>query len=327
MSPARIPPSRCPPECAGVGVLWLRRLTRLALILASIGGWASGGGQQTSLERPPQEYLRSGQRALDWTRRFVALGERPAGSAALRTQADLIARSVRALPCDVSVDEFTASTPLGDIPMRNIVARFGPAGAEGVIVLSGHYDTKALPGFVGANDGGSSAALLMVLAERIARHSAIRLPVWIVFFDGEESVLEWRDGDHTYGSRRIAGAWKADGTAARIRMLINVDMIGDASLNILREGYSDARLRREVWGIARSLGYQHSFSDEIGYVEDDHLPFLEAGIPSLNLIDFDYGPGNSYWHTTEDSIDRLSAASFGIVLHVLEEVLRRANAL
>ena len=242
-------------------------------------------------------------------------------------QSKLIARSLRRLPCDVSVDEFTASTPLGDISMRNIVAKFGPLGAAGVIVVSGHYDTKALPGFVGANDGGSSAALLLVLAERIARHSAIRVPVWIVFFDGEESVVEWRDGDHTYGSRRLARAWKADGTAARIRMLINVDMIGDASLNILQEGYSDARVRREVWRIARSLGYQNSFSDEIGYVEDDHLPFLEAGIPSLNLIDFDYGPGNSYWHTTEDSIDRLSEASFGIVLHVLEEVLRRASAL
>ncbi len=265
--------------------------------------------------------MEAGERAMSWTRRFVRLGPRPAGSAALAAQRGLIASGLAGLSCDVEVDSFVAPTPVGALGMANVFARFGPPDADGVVVVSGHYDTARIPGFVGANDGGSSAGLLMALAERI--HLARPGPVWLAFFDGEESTVEWRDNDHTYGSRRAAAAWAADGTAERIRALINVDMIGDADLRLLYEGNSTARLREALWAVAADLGYEAVFSRRIGYIEDDHIPFLRAGVPSLNLIDFDYGPRNAYWHTAEDSLDKLHPRSFATVLHVLEVGIRR----
>ncbi len=261
---------------------------------------------------------------MEWTGRFVALGNRPAGSAQLRQQAQMIAENLDRLSCSVEVDRFVAATPNGAKPMRNIVARFGPEARSPIIVISGHYDTIAAPEFVGANDGGSSAALLMALAERLDR--AGQEGVWLAFFDGEEAIVEWNSGDHTYGSRRLAQRWAADGTASRIGALINVDMIGDRDLDILYEGNSDAGLRREVWDIASALGYAAAFRANLGYVQDDHVSFLEVGIPSLNLIDFNYGPLNSYWHTSQDSLDKLSKRSFAIVLHVLEVFLQRRQA-
>ena len=269
---------------------------------------------------PPGDYRGAGRRAIEWAAEFVSLGPRPAGSEALRAQAELMTSSLRELRCDVTVDGFVAATPAGALPMRNIVARFGPAEAKDVTVVSGHYDTKAIPGFVGANDGGSSAALLMVLAERLSARLDCG-PVWIVFFDGEESIVEWRDGDHTYGSRRLARTWKRDGTAERLRALINVDMIGDKSLRLVYEGNSDARIRSLVWNVARGLGYGQVFSGPRAFIEDDHIEFLKIGVPAVNLIDFDYGPDNSYWHTSEDSLDKLSPDSFATILHVLEAVL------
>lgn len=271
--------------------------------------------------KPPELFLEAGQRAMSWTRQFVKLGPRPAGSEALAAQRDLIVNGLAKLSCEVEVDAFDATTPVGSLGMTNVIARFGPPDAEGVVVVSGHYDTAPIPGFVGANDGGSSAGLLMAFAERI--HDTRAGPVWLAFFDGEESTVEWRNNDHTYGSRRTAGRWAGDGTAERIRAMINVDMIGDADLRLLYEGNSTAHLRDAIWTVARDLGYEAVFSRRIGYIEDDHIPFLRAGVPSLNLIDFDYGPHNSYWHTSEDTIDKLHPRSFATVLHVLEVGIRK----
>lgn len=258
---------------------------------------------------------------MRWTRQFVSLGPRPAGSQALRQQSELIVGMLEGLMCRVEVDTFVAATPVGHLAMRNIIARFGPDKGEPVIVVSGHYDTHPAPGFRGANDGGSSAGFLVALAERLSQ-SALG-PVWLAFFDGEESTIEWRDGDHTYGSRRIASRWAGDGTAKRIRALINVDMIGDADLELLYEGNSTATLRETVWSVADDLGYQGHFGRRLGYVEDDHIPFLRAGIPSVNLIDFNYGPGNGFWHTEADTMDKLSPLSFAVTLHVVETTVKR----
>lgn len=296
----------------------------LRLLFAVAAGTGIGTAQPGEGAVPPEEYLLAGQRAMEWTSRFVGLGNRPAGSDQLRRQAEMIVANLDRLSCRVEVDRFVAATPNGAKPMRNIVARFGAKSHSPVIVISGHYDTIAAPAFVGANDGGSSAALLMVLAERLDR--AGHEGVWLALFDGEEAVVEWNNSDHTYGSRRLARRWAADGTASRIGALINVDMIGDRDLDILYEGNSDAALRREVWDIAAALGYSATFRTNLGYVQDDHVSFLEVGVPSLNLIDFNYGPLNSYWHTPQDSLDKLSERSFAIVLHVLEDFLRRRNS-
>ncbi|MDE0260921.1 MAG: M28 family peptidase [Bryobacterales bacterium] len=296
----------------------------LTLVFAAVAGTGIALAQPRERGTPPEEYVLAGQRAMEWTSRFVALGNRPAGSAQLRRQAEMIVENLDRLSCTVEVDRFVAATPNGAKPMRNIVARFGAGSDRPVVVISGHYDTIAAPAFVGANDGGSSAALLMVLAERFDR--AGQEGVWLAFFDGEEAVVEWNDGDHTYGSRRLARRWAADGTVSRISALINVDMIGDRDLDVLYEGNSDAALRREVWDIASALGYAAEFGANLGYVQDDHVSFLEVGVPSLNLIDFNYGPRNSYWHTPRDSMDKLSERSFAIVLHVLEVFIKRRNS-
>ena len=279
--------------------------------------------QSVRLE-PPEEFLLAGERALEWTREFVALGPRPAGSDSLAAQHEMIVRALSRLSCTVEVDPFVAATPVGALPMRNIIARFGGPTDSPVIVISGHYDTLRMDGFVGANDGGSSAGFLMALAERMDRRG--QEAVWLVFFDGEESTVQWRDRDHTYGSRRLAARWTGDGTVSRIRALINVDMIGDADLELVFEGNSDPTLRDTIWNLGRELGYGRSFGRNIGYIEDDHIPFRRAGVPSLALIDFTYGPDNSYWHTRQDTMDKLDRRSFATVLHVIEAAIERLLA-
>lgn len=270
---------------------------------------------------PPDEFLQAGERALDWTRRFVEIGPRPAGSEALTKQRETIVDALSSLSCTVEEDEFVAATPIGALRMCNIVARFGAESPEAVVVVSGHYDTLRMEGFLGANDGGSSAGMLMALAERLDRTDANA--VWLAFFDGEEATVEWRNQDHTYGSRRIAGRWAASGIVPRIRALINVDMVGDAELELVYEGNSDSALRAKVWDIADELGYGTVFGRSIGYIEDDHVPFGRVGVPVLNLIDFNYGRGHAYWHSRDDTLDKLSSRSFATVLHVVETAINR----
>ena len=322
---------------ARLGCLPPRRaaLARPSFRVAARSRWVSGWlalalaagcacAQQSYPAQAPAEYVAAGERALDWTRWFVDRGPRPAGSTALAAQFGMIVGALRELRCEIETDEFVAETPVGALPMRNVIARFGPPDAAEVVVVSGHYDTLRKEGFLGANDGGSSAGLLLALAERL--HAAPLGAVWLVFFDGEEATVAWRNNDHTYGSRRVAQRWAADRTAARIRALINVDMIGDRDLNLIYEGNSDARLRQTIWSIAGELGYAQAFGNRAGYIADDHIPFVKIGVPSVNLIDFEFGPRNSYWHTLADTVDKLDARSFATILHVLETAIPRILA-
>jgi Zn-dependent M28 family amino/carboxypeptidase len=192
-----------------------------------------------------------------------------------------------------------------------------------VVVITGHYDTKSMPGtyFIGANDGGSSAGFLLEMAKVLAREVQ-KNDVYLVWFDGEEAVAQWSDYDSLYGSRHLAERWAADGTLARIRALINVDMIGDRDLGILEDMNSSAPLRELVWRTAERLGYGRHFLKNNSAIEDDHMPFVRRGVNALDLIDLDYGPGNSYWHTDKDTVEKLSGESFQIVGRVLLETLK-----
>ncbi len=265
----------------------------------------------------------SGARALEYTRRAVAFGPRPAGSDALRKLHAYIYRELKPLGCTVLDDEFTASTPLGPVPMRNIVARF-PGTSGKIVAITGHYDTKTMPGrfFVGANDGGSSTGFLLELAKAVKsmRH---KNDIWLVWFDGEEAVAQWSDTDGAYGSRHLASRWVSDGTLARLKALINVDMIGDRDLGIAAEANSSSTLRSMVWDAAASLGLAKYFLTDPDSILDDHVPFLERGANALDLIDFRYGPNQAWWHTDEDTMDKLSAASLGVVGRVVLESIRR----
>ncbi len=265
----------------------------------------------------------SGAAALESTRRVVAFGPRPPGSAAIRKLQGYIVSRLKGLGCEVIEDAFTAQTPNGAVAMKNIIARFpGPSGRA--IVLSGHYDTKLMPGlhFVGANDGGSSAGFLLEMA-RVTARAPRRDDLYLVWFDGEEAFAQWSDTDGIYGSRHLAARWASDGTLGRIRALINVDMIGDRDLGIMMEMSSSAPLRRLVWQVAADLGYRRHFLETPRTTDDDHVPFLRHGVNAMDLIDFDYGPDNRYWHTEQDTIDKLGAGSLEAVGRVVAEAVRR----
>ncbi|MBI4875074.1 MAG: M28 family peptidase [Acidobacteria bacterium] len=265
----------------------------------------------------------SGASALEYTRRAVALGPRPPGSAAIRKLQTLIAGEARAQGARVEEDNFTAQTPIGPVAMKNIIARFG-GGSGRVVVLTGHYDTKHMLKirFVGANDGGASTGFLLEMARTLAGRN-LAGQVWLVWFDGEEAFGDWSATDGIYGSRHLAARWAGDGTLPRVKALINVDMIGDKNLGILEEWNSTAALRKLVWQAAADLGYARHFLNSLSAVEDDHMPFLRQGAPALNLIDFDYPP----WHTAGDTLDKLDAASFTVVGQVVHETLRRLQRL
>lgn len=265
----------------------------------------------------------SGTSALDFTRRAVAFGPRPPGSAANHALQNYILGELQKDGCDVIEDAFTAKTPQGMIAMRNIIARFpgkASGGTRRAIAITGHFDTKFFPGrkFVGASDGGSSTGLLLELA-RVLAHQPRVDDVYLVFLDGEEAFGEWSDTDSLYGSRHLAERWGRDGTLRRLKALINVDMIGDKNLDIPQESNGDMALNKLIWQTASDLGYKAFFINQQISEEDDHIPFIRAGAPAVDLIDIDYPP----WHTDNDTMDKLSAQSMEIVGTVVYEVIQR----
>lgn len=264
----------------------------------------------------------SGQAAFEHTRQAVAFGPRPPGSPALARLRAYIVSKVKALGAGITEDAFTAQTPIGPIRMVNVIARF-PGTSGKAVAVTGHYDTKLLPGirFVGANDGGSSTGFLLELA-RVVAGKTRRDDVYLVWFDGEEAIGEWSATDGVHGSRHLAARWEREGVLRRLKALINVDMIGDRDLGILREQQSSPHLLSLVWKVAAGLGYSRYFLDTWGAVEDDHMPFVKKGVPALNLIDFDF----PWWHTDGDTLDKVSPLSLEIVGRVVVETLHRLEA-
>lgn len=265
----------------------------------------------------------NGASALEFTAKAVAFGPRPAGSAANRQLQTYIEAQLRGFGWDVQGDSFTAGTPLGPKPMKNIIAKL--AGSSGkAVVVTGHFDTKLMPliSFVGANDGGSSTGLLLELA-RVLIKKPRKDDIYLVWFDGEEAFVNWTETDSLYGSRHLAGKWAADGTLRKVKALINVDMIGDRDLELINEVNSTEGLRKLVWETAADLGYSKQFARNSQPISDDHLPFVQLSVNAIDLIDFDYGPNHSYWHSAQDTVDKLSAASFDVVGKVVMEVMHK----
>lgn len=264
----------------------------------------------------------SGTSALELTRQVVAHGPRTPGSPASRKLQAFIKQKLRENGWLVIEDPFTAKTPTGRVPMMNIIG-FKKGVGQASLAISGHYDTKRFPfRFVGANDAGSSTGLLLELA-RAMKDEKLSHDLYLVFFDGEEAFGEWSEADSLYGSRHLAAKWRADGTLGRMKALINVDMIGDRDLKIVQELYSSEPLRRLVWQVAAELGYSSHFLTQPYAIEDDHVPFLRNGVRAVNLIDFEYGPNHAWWHTPEDTMDKLSAKSLEVVGRVVHETIRR----
>lgn len=259
-----------------------------------------------------------GARALEHIRQLVAIGPRVAGTDGAQKARDYIKTQITALGLKTDEQPFEATTPNGRTKMVNL--RVLVPGAEargGRLLITGHYDTKLFREFtfVGANDGGSSAAFL-IEAARVLKDRKNALPIELVFFDGEEAVKEWTDNDHTYGSQHYVDAAGRDGTLKQIRALVLVDMIGDRDLRLLKEANSTPWLTDTIWAAARRLN-RPAFAEMATPIEDDHLPFLKAGVQAVDLIDLDYPA----WHNEGDTLDKVSAESLQTVGDVLFSAL------
>jgi Zn-dependent M28 family amino/carboxypeptidase len=257
-----------------------------------------------------------GAAALRHVERLVGIGPRVAGtSGGARAREYIVAELKKIAGAQVQVKPFDADTPHGRQSMANVLAVL-PGKRPDVVMLAGHYDTKLFKQFrfVGANDGGSSAGLLLELARRLATRPR-DYTYWLVWFDGEEAREQWTDRDSLYGSRRLATELARDKRLPRAMIL--VDMIGDRDLAIRREAHSAAWLTDIIWEAAARLGYSRHFLRETIPVEDDHVPFLRQGVSATLLIDFDFPP----WHTPDDTLDKISADSLAVVGQVLLESL------
>jgi len=283
------------------------------LILLAIAG---------RLALPAQAREFNGPHAMDYERKVVAFGPRPPGSAALRGLRAYILAQLKLRGCQITQDAFTAHAPAGPVPMVNIIARF-PGNSGRAIALTGHYDTKKMAGvrFVGADDGGSSTAFLLEMAETL-QATPHDDDIDLVWFDGEEAFGQWSATDSLYGSRHLVERWTADGTLGRLKALINVDMIGGKNLTIMNEDNSSPALRKLIWSTAERLGYGKYFNAEVSSTDDDHMPFVKAGVNAVDLIDFDTSK-KTYWHTPEDTLDKVAQHSFEVLGAVLAEVLKR----
>jgi glutaminyl-peptide cyclotransferase len=269
----------------------------------------------------------NGSRAYQYARDFAAIGPRwPTSPGHAKAEAFLRAHFQHD---QLEEDAFTADTPIGPVNMRNFIVRF-PGKKDGVIVLATHYETNYWLrniNFVGANDGAATTGLLMAIADqlRVATANGKKLDgysVWLVFFDGEEAIEHWSDSDSTYGSRHLAAKWGRDGTLSRIKALMLADMIGDKDLDIQRESRSTGWLVDLVRQAAKKYGYEHYFFQQEEPVDDDHMPFVKRGVPAIDIIDIDYGPNDSYHHTAQDTLDKVSAKSLTIDGDVFMETIR-----
>jgi glutaminyl-peptide cyclotransferase len=256
------------------------------------------------------------KRAFEYTREVTAFGERYMGNENHKKLERYIYDHLKG--DQVEDDAFTADTVEGKFPVRNIIAKF-PGTKDGIIVIMGHYDTNYWlrgTGYVGANDGGSSTAILLEFANQLRGGGSGKkrdgYSVWLVWTDGEEAVKTWSDTDSLYGTRHLAEKWEKDGTLKKIKALIVMDMIGDADLDIQRNTSGAPWLLDLIYAAAERLGYQSHFYALRGAIEDDHLPFMKRGVPTADVIDLDYGYNNVFHHTPQDTMDKLSPNSLQI---------------
>ena len=263
-----------------------------------------------------------GKRAYALVAKQVAFGPRPSGTPALVRLQDFLESELKSYGCTVETDSFTADTPIGKLPMKNILVKI-PGEKPGTILFGTHYDTLLKQDFVGADDGGSSTALMLELARLLCPQRG-RYAVWIAFFDGEEAMRQWSDTDSRYGSREMAAKLAMSGDIKKIRAFLLADIVGGGTARFPRESSSTPALVNLFWNTAHRLGYSSLFPDETFSAEDDHDSFLKRGVPAVDVIgDF---TKNGYWHTAQDDLGKISPRTLAIVGHVFLESLKRLQS-
>ena len=228
-------------------------------------------------------------------------------------------------------DKFTARTPIGPLTMHNLIVKF-PGKRDGIIVLASHYETnywlKDIH-FIGANDGACTTALLIALGQYYREHPPQGYSIWLLFTDGEESInKEWTETDSLYGTRHIAAKWSGDGTLGHIKAFVLADMIGWKNLNIDKETNSTPWLLDLEAKAGRDTGHSKYLFKESQAIEDDHLPFVQRGVPSLDVIDFQYGTAadpEAFHHTEQDTMDKLSVGSLQVAADLFLELVKLIN--
>ena len=265
-----------------------------------------------------------GQRAYEHVATLVAFGPHPPASDAIHRVQNYIRSQLKNFGCATDLDDFNAQTPIGTLPMENIIAK-APGTGQGIILLLTHYDTLRLDNFEGAEDSGSSTGLMLEMARVLCARPKQKNAVWIAFLDGEEAQVvtngeaQWTDADSVYGSRELAARLAVSSDLKRIKAVILADMIGQKNLRILRDSDSPKWLTDIIWRTAARLGHQDVFVSQETSTQDDHLPFVHRGVPAIDIIDLLDYENLGYWHTPQDTLDKVSPRSLAIVGHVILE--------
>ncbi len=266
-----------------------------------------------SFEAAPTPPAFDSARAWGHLEAMVEFGPRPSGSPALARAREYIVRELRSYGLEPSVQEFTNDTPIGAIAFANVHADIGPADAP-LVALVAHIDTKRFDWpFLGANDSASGTAVLLELARCLASDERRRAVAYrVLFVDGEESIdEEWVDPDNRYGSRYHVAELVRTGEIERVAAAVVIDLVGDRDLKLSHETLSDPELLQIFFRAAHAAGLGRHVDGDRREIKDDHLSFMAANVPSVDLIDFEYGPSNAYWHDPRDNLSHVSEESLG----------------
>ena len=287
---------------------------------------AVAGNPPQANDAPPPEKTGGfdGKRAYEQVAKQVSFGPRPAGSPAIAQLQDYLVSELKSYGCTVETDSFSADTPAGRLPMKNILVKI-PGEKPGIILLGTHYDTKRLDNFVGADDAGSSTGVMLEIARLLcAEKKPGKYAVWIAFFDAEEAVnREWVDPDNRYGSRQMAAQLATSGDLKNVKAFILADIVGGRNPHFKRDGESTKWLKDMVWEVAGKLGYGDVFvSAPTNFGGDDHYSFTARKVPSVDIMDLDAANDVPYWHTPEDTMDKIDAKTLAIVGHTILESVR-----
>jgi Zn-dependent M28 family amino/carboxypeptidase len=252
----------------------------------------------------------SGEKALAHVQAMVDLGPRPPGTEAIEKTRAYLAGQLELFGWKVERQTFAGQTPRGKVDFVNLIATFKPGKGAPSFLLGSHYDTKIFDTarFVGANDGGSSTGILLELARVLGQRPDLAGKMELVFFDGEEAYETFSETDGLYGSRYFAEELVAGGKAKTFHGGIIFDMVGDRSLTITLPPDSPVQIARDIFASADALKVRNHFTYFDRDILDDHTPLNAAGIPTIDLIDFDFAA----WHTPADTMDKISAQSLRI---------------
>jgi len=253
-----------------------------------------------------------GARALSNVVDLVKFTPRNSGSPGAEKAALYLKRALKPYVDGCTVDEFEEDTPRGHIKFHNVVGMLLGSGNE-IVIIASHYDTKTgIADFQGANDSGSSSGLLLEIARLLKSSERLPFSVIYLFTDGEECIDEYAHNDGLHGSRRMVRLLTKDNRLRKVKAFILLDMVGDSDLTLTLPRNADSRLKRFALEAARDAGIRKKVRMSDMAILDDHVPFLKAGVPAVDLIDFSYGSAsglNDYWHTSADSLEHISARS------------------